>query len=84
MPRIITRIEMFHRPHGSGVDQMSEIIQHLSTLGFTVSLGNFDYEYEWETESVTTDDVITLVDQVLKALDGYDIYLRFNTLSEIY
>lgn len=75
---MITKIIMYHSSEGTGV---KEVINRLSELGFTVSLGKYDYEYKWEKEA-TADDVLNLVDQVIETLRGCHVFFHFTTMSE--
>ena len=75
---MITKIVMYHSSEGVGVKQ---VINRLSELGFTVSLGKYDYEYKWENEA-TAEDVLNLVDKVIETLRGCQVMFHFTTLSE--
>ena len=78
MDKMITRIIMYHSSEGTGVN---EVINRLSELGFTISLGNYDYEYKWESLP-SPDDVINLVDKVIETLRGCNVFFHFSTLEE--
>ncbi|MHA1989570.1 MAG: hypothetical protein ACW981_04535 [Candidatus Hodarchaeales archaeon] len=75
---MITKIIMYHSSEGLGV---KEVINRLSELGFTVSLGKYDYEYKWENDA-TADEVLNLVDKVIKTLQGCQVMIHFTTLTE--
>ena len=75
---MITRIIMYHSSEGAGV---TEVINRLSDLGFTISLGKYDYEYRWK-ENPNADDVIKLVDKVIEALKDCKVMFHFTTSED--
>ncbi len=72
---MITKIIMYHSSEGSGV---KEVINSLSDMGFTVSLGKYDYEYQWE-QNPSAEEVLNLVDKVIESLKGCNVFFHFST-----
>lgn len=70
-----TKIIMYHSSEGASV---KEVINLLSQIGFTVSLGSYDYEYEWK-EPVDAEMVLDLVDKVINTLKGTNVFFHFST-----
>ena len=69
---------MYHSSEGADI---SEVVSRLSELGFTVSLGKYDYEYSW-SEPPSAEEVLKLVDKVIKALRGCNVMFHFTTTSD--
>lgn len=79
---IVTKLKMYHQPTENKGNQLTDIIDKLSSIGFSVSLGDFDYEYQWESDIVTEENIVKLVNTVLTTLEGCDVYIRFSTKSQ--
>lgn len=64
---------MYHSSEGATV---TEVLNKLSKLEFTISLGKYNYEYKWK-ENPSADDVIKLVDKVIDVLRGCKVSFHF-------
>jgi hypothetical protein len=58
---------------------MSEIADKIKDLGFTLTIGMHDFQYEWEGLNVTPERIINLIDKVQKKLKGLNVGLYFMT-----
>lgn len=69
---------MHHSSEGASV---KEVVSRLSELGFTTSLGAYDYQYNWGRD-VSAEEVLSLVDSVIEKLRGCQVWFHFSTTSE--
>ena len=60
---------------------VSEVVKILKEMGFESTLGNHDFEYDWEGQEVVAGDVINFVDSVQRSLKGMHVRLNFTTLD---
>ncbi|MHA2366318.1 MAG: hypothetical protein ACXAC7_20345 [Candidatus Hodarchaeales archaeon] len=70
-----TRIIMHHSSEGASI---KEVVSRLSELGFTTSLGSYDYQYTWPND-VSVEEVLDLVDKVIEKLRGCHVWFHFST-----
>ena len=58
----------------------SEITEILLDFGFSTSMGQHDFVYDWGGKDITPAEVITFVDRVQARLKGKNVGLHFTTL----
>ncbi len=59
----------------------SEIVSRLKGLGFSTTLGRYDFVYDWKNKIPTLDEVIQFVDKVIERMKGTDVLMHFSTLE---
>ena len=57
----------------------SQVVNRLTDMGFDVNIGTHDFVYHWDKKNVTDGEVIALVDNVQKKLQGMNVMLQFAT-----
>lgn len=62
----------------SNGDRPSEVTKKLKKLGFKVTTGNYDYEFDWHG-SVKTDDILLLGDKVQAMLKGSNVSFKLES-----
>lgn len=60
---------------------VSDVVKILKGMGFESTLGNHDFEYDWEGQDIVAGDVIGFVDSVQESLKGMNVRLNFTTLD---
>ena len=59
--------------------KMSEVVQELLNMGLTPTIGDHDFEYEWEDPIPTVATVAELANAVQDRLADAQVMLRFVT-----
>ena len=70
---------MYHSSEGGA--SVKEVVNRLSELGFTVSLGKYDYQYKWNHDA-SAEEVLNLVDKAIDTLKGCKVWIHFSTSSD--
>ena len=70
--------------HHSSESEISvkEIVKRLQEIGFTTSLGAYDYQYDWERSDVSMDEVLQLVDRVTEKLRATKCLYHFSSIPD--
>jgi hypothetical protein len=70
--------------HHSSESEISakEIVKRLQEIGFTTSLGAYDYQFDWERIDVSMDEVLQLVDRVTDKLRGTKCWFHFSSIPD--
>lgn len=58
----------------------SEIKDLLLNMGFKAAKGNYDFVYEWDTESTSVDELIWFADKVHAALNHSHVLFNIETI----
>jgi hypothetical protein len=56
----------------------SQVVNRLIDMGFETTLGSHDFVYHWDKDA-SPENIISLVDQVQKKLQGMNVMLQFAT-----
>ncbi|MFH1786544.1 MAG: hypothetical protein ABH829_02790 [archaeon] len=75
-----TRLVLYFNSEGGIMP--SEVKNKVSALGFTVSLGNSDFQYNWGEKVPTTKDILALSDRVATALKGTKVIFRIKSEAQ--
>jgi hypothetical protein len=57
----------------------SEVKEQLLNMGFKVAKGNYDFVYEWDTDSVGVEELVWFADKVHAALKDTKVYFNIET-----
>jgi len=58
----------------------SEVTAAFKELGFTTTLGTYDFAYDWGTKDVTPEEVIKFVEKVQTHLKGKKVLITISTI----
>ena len=58
----------------------SEVTTAFKDLGFTTTLGTYDFSFDWGSRDVTPEQVISFVEKVQGALKGKKVLITISTI----
>ena len=58
----------------------SEIKDSLLNMGFEATKGNYDFVYDWPTDTEEVNELVFFADKVHAALRGSNIYFSIETI----
>jgi len=58
----------------------SEVKDSLLNLGFKATKGNYDFVYDWGTESIEVDELVYFADKVHASLKNNKVFFNIETL----
>ena len=58
----------------------SEVTKAFKELGFTTTLGTYDFSYDWGKHDVTPEEVIDFVEKVQEKLRGKQVMITISTI----
>ena len=61
-------------------DSPSEIKDLLLNMGFKATKGNYDFVYEWGTESKEVDELVWFADKVHSSLKNSKVFFDIETI----
>jgi hypothetical protein len=61
-------------------DSPSEVKDLLLNMGFRATKGNYDFVYEWDTESTDVEELIWFADKVHQSLKNSNVLFDIETI----
>jgi len=61
-------------------DSPSEVKDLLLNMGFKATKGNYDFVYEWDTESTDVEELIWFADKVHQSLKNSNVLFDIETI----
>lgn len=58
----------------------SEVRDQLLNLGFKAASGSYDFEYNWDKEEISVEDLVWFADKIHAALKAHKIYFTIESL----
>jgi len=58
----------------------SEIKDQLLNMGFKATQGNYDFVYDWGTESTGVENLVFFADKIHSALKSSNVYFTIETI----